>query len=803
MVKAASLANKVSAPRAFTDREEPRRKFWDAHAYLAANPDEFTVLSFCGIGGIGKTMLVKQLCKELKIRETGSTTSKAYPYASTDLGSLEGVSKVSILRSLASQLYAFDEGRFRFYRVRSALKVYEEKSGIAAVQQDEADRFGGNPWVGTIVDIAAATPLLGSIANIVNALDSARATVMGQKESRNLSHWLNELAIKEQSAIIDEFHEYFRDDLIDAVGKGAVPVAIFIDTYERFGMTLGADASAHMRNEKWLQDIVRYVPGILWVISGRERLGWGDEFGIAEGELVLGNLTQSDSEGFLRNAGLDESLLTPLYELTQGTPIYLDICVDTYERILEQGGTPTIEDFGHDTSRLVERYLRYMDSDEIDLARLLACFRRWNKHQVSWVCEQTPLMGFSDERYERFMRHSFIIEDDNGFSYMHQLVRETVLGTASPEFTHEMYRWIWQVCCDGMKDAGGTKLEGAIDDLLNAFIAWNPTPEEGSESALAQTHDFTTFLIMFFQPDSYFAKIRELHAHLARVDETRGLSDIERGVISSIKAGDYLFAADGEKAVTEARAAMEKLSGARDRFVFAEYRRAAELIMHFNVDQGDEESTLAISRQIYEDALAAYGENDVITIQSAISYASALINAGKGKEAQDIAKEMILLAQSLPEGFEHVKTRALLAFAHAFISIGDYLSATTIAEELYDEICERGGELTAEADSCLSTLALGMENAERYTDAAQVHLQRYEAYAQSFGMGDPNTDFARFAAAIDLGKAEDFEEAAKLGAESLAFRREYYGPEHDQTAEAQRLCDIVREAMEEQAESTE
>ena len=69
MVKAASLDRKVSGIRAFTDREEPRKRFWDSHAYLAEHPDEFTVFSFCRIGGIDKTMLVKKLCEELRERD--------------------------------------------------------------------------------------------------------------------------------------------------------------------------------------------------------------------------------------------------------------------------------------------------------------------------------------------------------------------------------------------------------------------------------------------------------------------------------------------------------------------------------------------------------------------------------------------------------------------------------------------------------------------------------------------------------------------------------------------------------------
>ena len=56
-------------------------------------------------------------------------------------------------------------------------------------------------------------------------------------------------------------------------------------------------------------------------------------------------------------------------------------------------------------------------------------------------------------------------------------------------------------------------------------------------------------------------------------------------------------------------------------------------------------------------------------------------------------------------------------------------------------------------------------------------------------------DSARFAAAIDFAKADDYERALELTGESLSFRREHYGPEHELTLDVEQLHNALREEL--------
>ena len=87
----------VSAEELFTDREEPRKAFWDI--YNSINHDEYDIITYYGIGGIGKTSLLKKLCRELEEK----TDKKKMPnYA---FFSFEGNSgKEEFLFSLSRQM---------------------------------------------------------------------------------------------------------------------------------------------------------------------------------------------------------------------------------------------------------------------------------------------------------------------------------------------------------------------------------------------------------------------------------------------------------------------------------------------------------------------------------------------------------------------------------------------------------------------------------------------------------------------------------------------------------------------------
>ena len=65
-----------SAEEMFTDREEPRAAFWDVYDKIPQG--EYDVIHYYGIGGIGKTTLLKQIQLEISKKFNDSHKMSIY-----------------------------------------------------------------------------------------------------------------------------------------------------------------------------------------------------------------------------------------------------------------------------------------------------------------------------------------------------------------------------------------------------------------------------------------------------------------------------------------------------------------------------------------------------------------------------------------------------------------------------------------------------------------------------------------------------------------------------------------------------
>ena len=220
---------------------------------------------------------------------------------------------------------------------------------------------------------------------------------------------------------------YFSKDLIANIEKIDKPIVILLDTYEKLVNELSDKGYCTMK-DLWLRNdngpIVQ-VPGVLWVIAGREKIKWEEydkDWKDTLEQHILGDLSFNDANEFLEDAGIiDPNLRKEIYELTNGTPVYLDICVDTYELLRNRKEEITINKFGINIEELVERYIRYMDIQTSEIVYMLSNIDNWNDRMIQKVGEKI-LPNFSILRYNRIKELSFILEDSNNY-YLHKTVK--------------------------------------------------------------------------------------------------------------------------------------------------------------------------------------------------------------------------------------------------------------------------------------------------------------------------------------------------------------------------------------------
>ena len=219
---------------------------------------------------------------------------------------------------------------------------------------------------------------------------------------------------------------------------------------------------------------------MIWVIAGREKLKWQDIDESWEGTLeqhLLGTLSFQDTLHFLQVAGMDnEELIHQIYDLTHGTPMYLDMCVDTYIKLKEKGETPTIDDFGGDTTKLIKRFLMYMNDTERDFSTMLAYIPEWTDDTIEGIA--VKMNGtFSFSLYEKVKTFSFIV-NENGRYKMNETIRDVIVAN-TPEIIRTKYQKI-------MQDNANDKINEAIkteNERINRILSEMFTIEDGGLKA--------------------------------------------------------------------------------------------------------------------------------------------------------------------------------------------------------------------------------------------------------------------------------------------------------------------------------
>ncbi|MBQ1946980.1 MAG: tetratricopeptide repeat protein [Clostridia bacterium] len=487
--------NIPSAVCVFKDREEPRKAFWneftEAETACREKKKKAFVLSYYGMGGIGKTSLCRKLQKEMQEKSPNAL------YIAWDFNEAQDCR--TVLCRLKNQL---EKKGFRFPLFDYACYFYACKIGENPSSPEVKKLIENSSVLRLCSQIAGLIPGVGFWVNLIKMLDETFAWVREYMNNHTAS------AKEIENTIAGELYEklplFFAKDLAANMENQDTPLVIFLDTYEKLVNELSSANS--LSQDLWLRGnmgVIRRVPYVLWVITGREKLQWHKEDSAWEGVLkqhLLGNLSEKDSLEVLFEAGIsDEALQKSLYQLTDGVPIYLDICIAQYLQILYSGIAPKKEDFGIATDArhtdcnatvLMEKFLDHIkDSIQKDMLYMFACVEWWNDDSIIKIATNGHC-NFSDSAYEAIKKLSFVIQDSHGFR-LHRTVREILL----------------QLCPKGIKEKVAKGLLGVYDSqqLIQESIL-SPSVDEALRRMVQAgllLHNDDEALQMYYQEKLY------------------------------------------------------------------------------------------------------------------------------------------------------------------------------------------------------------------------------------------------------------------------------------------------------------
>lgn len=430
----------------FTDRDNPRRVFWDA--YDSLDRDEFFVINYYGYGGIGKSWLCKYLNDILRSGKhpdkKQKISSKSIIFNFADLK--DNCDKVSVLEKLANKFE--NECNFKFRLFKYGLYVYYRN--IGADDSYEIRGIQDNVIAAAALEVLPYVPLVGNIgSSVIKCLD--KLSIECREVVLKHTKEIQELDSIHEEEIPDKLVDIFTKELRESTKKEKNPVVVFLDTYEQLQTYIYLTPSAKV-SEDWLWSkkrkglgMIRRVPNVLWVLAGQRQVAWEEPGGFwTDGKNIIYEKIEEISDEkllteMLKDIGIEEvDIRNIIVAKTKGVPIHLSLCKDIYFNLKGEGKNPAITDFDMGYEELAKRFIGGQKGKLKTIFQILACLESWSEEDA----RKMNLLGLEVRHlYEYALQHSFI-SSDNGIYHMDHAVRDIIYKICSEDIQKDCLAYL-------------------------------------------------------------------------------------------------------------------------------------------------------------------------------------------------------------------------------------------------------------------------------------------------------------------------------------------------------------------------
>lgn len=447
------MGSTVAAQQVFTNRTDEVTAFGRSLENLHRILDEAAVspvvdraqgrhnlLTFYGVGGIGKTTLSFELERRLlaqaeadKRRDVISVRVDVSEDGASDIEGFLLRLRAGLGR-LGSRWPAFDLALAAYWARAHPGEALQDFLDTVPAMRRASRRIGLSEQIAANVEQLAPEGV-GGLTGLAQraAIGTYRAIRNRVREGRLLSDCDLFAELIDADADYDtlSFFPYLLAwDLERRPRQNRRPtVCVFLDTFEV--LAARADRAA----ERFLQRCVYLMPNVLFVITGRNRIDWADAD--PSGELdfrgpdcwpylhfsndtaeprqhLVGYLSDSDADSYLREAltegdvpVMPAAVRERIIAGGRGLPLYLDLSVSHFVELLARGRHPDVDDFGGSFTAVATRSIRDLPREERDLVRTTALVDR-----VDAALLRASQPTIPDGFVARFLRRPFLTHDD-------------------------------------------------------------------------------------------------------------------------------------------------------------------------------------------------------------------------------------------------------------------------------------------------------------------------------------------------------------------------------------------------------
>lgn len=372
------------------------------------NSEDINILMYYGIGGIGKTTLLKHLYEN-------HTNNNIKVFINIE----DYSNPITFYSKLILELF---KQNIKLFNFKIAFAIYWNKlNPNLAMKENEA--FKGE-W-------EAIIPIVDEIGFGVGSIFKALYDCKDNFKNKFLNNYKQELEelesmnYKEIEMLLPKFLNY---DLTNNMKDRNETIIFFFDTHE-FLFETNKKENNKLKCDTFLRDMIlsTYEIKNLFVISGREKLIWekeNEEWSKYINHIELNAISKESAFNYLKDNGVKEdNIIKHIIDYTDCVPFYLNLELNTYLRL----DNPTIQDFNSSKTKkdIFNRFMLYADNNELQLLKVLSFTKKFNLELFSEIIKEFNI-PISILMFDDFISNSYVTSlDDDNFS-LHNLMKLSI-----------------------------------------------------------------------------------------------------------------------------------------------------------------------------------------------------------------------------------------------------------------------------------------------------------------------------------------------------------------------------------------
>ncbi|MBN2267202.1 MAG: tetratricopeptide repeat protein, partial [Candidatus Babeliaceae bacterium] len=755
-------SKRPKAIREFTDREDFIQTFDRYISNYTYN--KYQILMYHGIGGIGKTTLQHELIRHLK-----DNIHQEVIWARIDFEEPQVRTVTQALRRLRDDL-GKSPFNLQFYSFDLAFATYWKKSNPdIPLNGENFTLIEHSEILIACMDILGDFPLFGLLPKLGKAV---------AKGSKKFQIWWNtrgnrelqEIQEKEPYEIVRWLPALFASDITHFIQEHQKKLVVFLDTYEALWETSEERTEGRFfREDEWVRDLVNESKGVLWCISGREKLRWSEwdvEWaGLVEQHLI-GDLSDEDATRFLNVAGLqDKEVIAAIVHAAKGVPFYLDLALDSWETLIEKGNEPRADIFQVDHYELFTRFMKYLDAHEQEMLKVLSIPRLFDQTLFNDLIEEFKT-GYIPARFQELMRFSFVVEIETKRIYaLHELMRANLQTIMSDTIKQKIHHYLFTKY-DAQLHINDKELITAHHLSCLEEALFHAMGYQGSDRI---TDWFCTIVKPFEQSAKWELLLRLYQDLTAFLRKSAGKE--HPNTVTSMNNLAVLLEKTGHYGEAE-----------------------------------------AIARSVLDINQHLWGNEHPITATSMNNLAAVLERTGRYDEAESLIRSALHIRQRI-FGDEHPDTATCINnLANLFRIAGRYSEAESLFRTALDISQHILGNEHLDTATCMNNLAAVLDLVGQYDEAESLFRTALDINQRIIGNEHPETAKSMDNLANLLLHMGRYSEAESLFRMALDIRQDILGEEHPETAvsmnnlsgllqetghykEAESLCRIALDIM--------